>query len=221
MGQSGSFGRVFGSQKRRAVVAMLVPAMLAGGALSGCSNMNEGDKTRAQGTGIGAGAGALIGGIIGYAAGGEDRGKGALIGAAIGAGVGGTAGYFYGDAVAKKKEKYAREEDFLRDEVASARQRREAAERENQRLTEEIAQLRTQRQQLGQSNTDTAAERKKIEEQIAAEQKGVEQQIAYSREVLNQTSDSDPQSQQLEQEITQLNGQLENLKRHREELARI
>lgn len=86
------------------LITFALVAMLA----SGCATMDDQDKTRAQGAGIGAVAGALLGAIIGEAVG-DDPASGAIIGGMIGA----AGGAVYGDHVARKKAEFASQEDFL------------------------------------------------------------------------------------------------------------
>jgi len=77
---------------------MIVGAMIAALAISGCANMTEREKTTAKGAAIGAGAGAVVGAVAG-------KGKGAAIGAVVGAGVGAVAGNVWSKRMeAQKKE---------------------------------------------------------------------------------------------------------------------
>jgi outer membrane protein OmpA-like peptidoglycan-associated protein len=66
-------------------------------ALAGCADMNQSQKSTAEGAGIGAAAGAVIGAIAG-------GGKGAAIGAAAGAGTGALGGYFWNEHLEKQKQ---------------------------------------------------------------------------------------------------------------------
>ena len=65
--------------------------------LAGCADMNQSQKSTAEGAGIGAAAGAVIGAIAG-------GGKGAAIGAAAGAGPGALGGYFWNEHLEKQKQ---------------------------------------------------------------------------------------------------------------------
>jgi len=65
--------------------------------LAACADMNQSQKTTAEGAGIGAAAGAVIGAIAG-------GGKGAAIGAAAGAGTGALGGYFWNEHLEKQKQ---------------------------------------------------------------------------------------------------------------------
>jgi outer membrane protein OmpA-like peptidoglycan-associated protein len=65
--------------------------------LASCADMNQSQKSTAEGAGIGAAAGAIIGAIAG-------GGKGAAIGAAAGAGTGALGGYFWNEHLEKQKQ---------------------------------------------------------------------------------------------------------------------
>ncbi len=74
-------------------IAAFVAIVFCFVALFGCAGMNDKQQSTAAGAAIGAG----LGGLIGYAIGGE---KGMLIGAGVGAGLGALSGWAY----AKRKE---------------------------------------------------------------------------------------------------------------------
>ncbi|KAF1021134.1 MAG: putative lipoprotein YiaD [Paracidovorax wautersii] len=73
---------------RKIVLATAAAAFI----LTGCANMDESQRAKATGTGIGAVAGAAVGGLIG---GGR--------GAAIGAGIGGVGGYVWSSHMENQK----------------------------------------------------------------------------------------------------------------------
>ncbi len=80
------------------VKKIVVSAVIATFALSGCANMSETQKGTAKGAAIGAGVGAVVGAIA-------NKGKGAAVGAAVGAGVGAIAGNVWSKKMeAQKKE---------------------------------------------------------------------------------------------------------------------
>jgi outer membrane protein OmpA-like peptidoglycan-associated protein len=70
---------------------------LTGLLVAGCADMNQSQKSTAQGAGIGAVAGAVIGAIAG-------GGKGAAIGAGAGAATGALGGYLWNDHLEKQKQ---------------------------------------------------------------------------------------------------------------------
>jgi phage tail tape-measure protein len=92
----------------------------------------------------GAAIGALAGGLLGVALGGDSKVAGALIGAAVGAG----AGYLVGNEVAKRKAKYASEEDFLDAEIETATEFNQTAREYNEALRVQIAELDVKSQEL-------------------------------------------------------------------------
>ena len=65
--------------------------------LAGCTDMNQSQKTTAEGAGIGAAAGAVIGALAG-------GGKGAAIGAGAGAATGALGGYLWNEHLEKQKQ---------------------------------------------------------------------------------------------------------------------
>ena len=83
--------------KRNMAVASALT--LSVGALSGCANMSETERT----TGTGAAIGAVAGGLIGAATAGGNRGKSAATGAAIGAAIGAGGGYLWSQRMQEQK----------------------------------------------------------------------------------------------------------------------
>ncbi len=72
-------------------------SLASGLVLAGCADMNQSQRSTAEGAGIGAAAGAVIGAIAG-------GGKGAAIGAAAGAGTGALGGYLWNEHLEKQKQ---------------------------------------------------------------------------------------------------------------------
>lgn len=108
---------------------------------SGCATTPDGRTTQIQGTAIGAIGGALLGAALGAATGNRDNiSRFALAGAAAG----GVAGYAYGTAVAKRKARYARAEDWLNQEIVLARQANHHAYVYNGTLRQRVASLSRQ-----------------------------------------------------------------------------
>lgn len=117
---------------RRGVATALLAAFLPS-----CTNIkNDQTRTRVEGGLGGALAGAALGALIG--AGSGNAGRGALIGLAAGT----AAGVAYGDHVARKKVRYATEEQWLDACIASARATNRNARAYNARLAGEISRLR-------------------------------------------------------------------------------
>ena len=81
------------------IMAVAIALTLSVGALSGCANMSETERT----TGTGAAIGAVAGGLIGAATAGGNRGKSAATGAAIGAAIGAGGGYLWSQRMQEQK----------------------------------------------------------------------------------------------------------------------
>ncbi|WP_290923522.1 YMGG-like glycine zipper-containing protein [Halodesulfovibrio sp.] len=106
---------------------------------TGCvTTGTDGQRTKAEGTAVGAGIGAVVGGVGGLLFGGK---KGALIGAAVGAALGGGAGYLVGDHVAKKKAEAASAEDWLNECLANIRTVNDQAADTNRASKKELVKL--------------------------------------------------------------------------------
>ena len=81
------------------IMAVASALTLSVGALSGCANMSETERT----TGTGAAIGAVAGGLIGAATAAGNRGKSAATGAAIGAAIGAGGGYLWSQRMQEQK----------------------------------------------------------------------------------------------------------------------
>ena len=159
--------------------------------LIGCANDQQ--RTRAEGSGIGAVVGAVIGGAIG----GRD-------GAAIGAFVGAGGGAVIGDQQAKKKQQYAEREDALNIAIQQAQEATRLARVANEGLQREIvvlddavrrlrgqhmdAQRRTElarasRQRLEQSNTQAERQLVAVSEAIGRQQRALQRDVELARAV--------------------------------------
>jgi uncharacterized protein YqgC (DUF456 family) len=169
----------------------IITLVLAAALASGCATMDDQDKTRAQGAGIGAVAGALLGAIIGEAVG-DDPASGAIIGGMLGA----AGGAVYGDHVAKKKAEFASQEDFLDACMASASNATAQAVAYNASLQQELDQMDAV---LAQNEAAIAAGNANQEQLAALKQQGeaklaeagkaleaVEIEIAAQKQVLEE-----------------------------------
>jgi hypothetical protein len=147
-------------KRKMALISIVVLALVA----SGCATMSDSTRTKTEGAAVGAGGGALLGALIGGLVGGRD---GALLGAAIGAGAGGLTGYAYGAHVAKQKEKYASEEDWLDACVASAEKVNRETMAYNAALETDVANLQAETDRLmlayAQQKTTKEALQKPVE----------------------------------------------------------
>jgi uncharacterized protein YcfJ len=192
---------------------------------SGDATSADADTTRAQGAGVGA----LVGGLLGYAITGDA--KGALIGAAVG---GGT-GYIVGNEVAKRKQKYASEEDFLDAEIASAREYNATARSYNRQLRNDIAQLEKQTKSLEAryksgraTKTQMEKERSSVQKQIASSKKVYENlkkeydiKVAVLEDRRKSKGAGDPYVKQLQNEIASLKKNMDQLEAQSVQLAQL
>jgi hypothetical protein len=178
----------------------LILFLIASIGLSGCSNMSDQDRTKAQG----AGAGAVVGGLLGAGAGAllgaaSGRGTDAIIAGAIGGGVagaalGGVGGYMYGMKVAEKKAKYASSEDFYLAEINDIQASTATIRKTNQSLSKSVAALESKKRsldaalasgQLNRRNYNLQYDGLRKEVKIARSQaKPVEELVGYQRAVL-------------------------------------
>jgi len=198
----------------------------SGGYTTGSSSTSTSDtnRTRAEGA-IG---GAVIGGLLGLAIGGDS--KGALIGAAVGAG----AGLIVGNEIAKRKQQYASEEDFLDAEIASAREYNATAVAYNNKLRRNIAQLDRDTQLLTSryraglaSRDDLVNERDNLKGEIASAKKvygNLEKEYEIKVAILEEQKKkgaNTPQVRALEAEVSQLKKNMDQLQSQSVQLAQI
>lgn len=135
---------------------------------TGCAETRDGRKTQAQGTAIGAAGGAILGALVGVASG-NRRNIGGY--AAAGAVAGGAAGFVYGTAVAKRKARYARAEQWLNQEIVLARRANNRAYAYNSSLKSRLANLQSRAKAAR-----TASNRAAVKSEIAQLQRGAAQQ---------------------------------------------
>ncbi|WDP85674.1 MAG: hypothetical protein HUN05_11475 [Desulfobacter sp.] len=209
------------------IAVVLVLALMVGCTTTGTTQ--DGQRTRNEGTAVGAGTGAVLGALVGALVGGDS--KGALIGAAVGAVAGGAAGYAYGDHVASKKAEYAKEEDWLDQCIASAQKVNQETLAYNEKIRSDIAILDAETQKLEQQYTA----RQTSKERLLAEKKDIELALKTTNEKLSRAQfelDSqkqamaqlDPntpnnQSKDLDAEIAKLETLISELAQHSEDLA--
>jgi uncharacterized protein YcfJ len=190
---------------------------------------DDSQRTRNEGTAVGAGTGAVLGGLIGALVGGNSQG--ALIGAAIGATAGGVAGYAYGDHVASKKAEYAKQEDWLDQCIVSAEKINQDTLAYNKKISGEIALLDTKTKELQQQY----ASKKASKQTLLAEKKNIDAAIKTTAEKLDRAKfeldsqtqaiaqvegkDATSQSKALDAEITKLEKLIAELEQHSQDLA--
>ncbi len=112
-------------------IIMLPVATVLIVSMTGCTqpDMTDSQRTKTEGTAVGALGGAALGALIG------GDSQGALIGAALG----GLAGYAYGSHVANEKAKYASKEDWLNACISSAKKVNKSTRSYNAKLSRKIA----------------------------------------------------------------------------------
>jgi len=205
----------------------LALAVTATMALGGCASnepMDDQTRTKVEGSAIGA----LVGAAIGAAVNGRD---GTLVGAAIGGG----AGYLIGNEIAKRKAKYASEEDFLDGEIQYVAEYNRNAANYNAKLAAEVKRLEKTANSLvaryRQGKADQAAlaaQRNKVRKQLKKSRQmlaDLEQEYKLNQQVLEEqrkrTGAADPDVKRLEREVAELKRNIEKLQRSTDQLARI
>lgn len=201
------------------VIIVLVLALLPG-----CATMSDQTRTKAEGTGVGA----VVGGLLGYAIGG---GRGAAIGAALGAG----AGFLVGNEIAKRKQAYANNEDFLDAEISNTQEYNKTALAYNAKLSKDVAALDKESKALrakydkGQVDKKALAAKsdalqkkiddsKKLEDNLAKE---LEVQTAILAEEKKSRPADDKYIVRLEKEVAALQKNLDKLRAGSSQLAQI
>lgn len=201
------------------VIIVLVLALLPG-----CATMSDQNRTKAEGTGVGA----VVGGLLGYAIGG---GRGAAIGAALGAG----AGFLVGNEIAKRKQAYANNEDFLDAEISNTQEYNKTALAYNAKLSKDVAALDKESKALrakydkGQVDKKALAAKsdalqkkiddsKKLEDNLAKE---LEVQTAILAEEKKSRPADDKYIVRLEKEVAALQKNLDKLREGSSQLAQI
>lgn len=200
-------------------------AALVSASLGGCAStesMDDATQTKLEGTAIGA----LLGAALGAAIGGSD---GVAIGAAIGAG----AGFIAGNEVAKRKAKYANDEDFLNGEVQYVAEYNRTASDYNARLAKDVREL-----ERNVASLEKKVEQGKSEKSaLTAKRNDVQKKVNKSRElladlekeykvntaILDQVGGTADKSQlkKMEHEIALLQQNINALRKSTEQLAAI
>lgn len=204
-------------------------------ALAGCANDQQ--RTKTQGSVIGAAGGAIIGGGLGLAAavltGNRNQAAQFIVaGAVAGATIGGMAGYRWGERVAYNKERYKTSEDRLKANIQRADSVRVAAAKENAELRGQIAELQRQVNDLSAasaSGRDVGQARENLSESIGKRRQDVNykiqccnQEIADRKAALAEDGGGDPQqTATLKQKISQLSSERDQLVQANGQLAKI
>jgi len=196
------------------------------GSLTACTNIkNDSDRTRTEGTLVGAATGAAVG--AGAAA--ALKGKpGAIAGAAAaGAVVGGVAGNAYGDSVAKKKEGYARKESALDSQISGIHQQVAVRRQYNEKLRNLVAGKEQQLASILASDRSAGPSVQEFDLRTSINSKLTEldhearswQDTIDAHKAVMQKSTDDPHGADLQKEIDALSEQRAELLRQRAKLA--
>ncbi len=194
--------------------SQVVSAVLLVSVLGSCTNIkDDGTRTRTEGALGGAAVGAIAGALIGAASG--NAGRGAL----IGAGVGTAGGLAYGDAVAKKKQRYIYTEDQLDAAIASARRTNQRARSYNNTLASRIDRLSREVAVAKSSGNKSVLRQKKAEiinlqRESRGELQKVDTQIQSGNQILGKAK-----SPGLRQEVSGLTDTRRSLNRNVDRLA--
>lgn len=192
--------------------------------LPGCAGMSDQSRTKAEGTTIGAVAGGLLGLMIG----GEE---GAAIGALAGAGV----GFLVGNEVAKRKQAYANNEDFLNAEIASTQEFNATTLAYNRKLSKDIKALEKESKSLRAKYDKGKVKKSSLVAKSEALQKRIDEnakledtlskELAVQTEILSQERKDRPADDQyiarLEKEVNTLQKNLGTLREGSTQLASI
>lgn len=197
------------------------------GSLVGCASLDEmSDTERTQSEGVAAGA--ILGGLLGAVLGDRDS-------AAIGAVVGAGAGYLIGGEIAKRKQQYANDEDFLDAEIERTARLNDETRDYHLQTRRDIAALDKQARSLRaqyQNGTVNAKrlhkERKALEGRVAEHQQQLdtlnkehEINLAILKQERKARGASDPYIARLERENAELLQQIEQLHGDSTQLAAI
>ena len=164
--------------------------------------------------------------MIGLAAGDT---KGAIIGALAGAGV----GFLVGNEIAKRKARYASEEDFLNAEIAQLAKMNSSTYQYNYRLSREInslkrqvASLKAQYEKRTVKRSALLKKKKDIQKRIEANNKMIEElqkeykiNVAILDEQKKKRKKKDPYVVRLEREIETLKKNIDALQKNARQLA--
>ncbi len=165
-----------------------VGAILLACFISSCTNIkNDQTRTRVEGGLGGALAGAALGALVGSQSG--NAGRGALIGLAAGT----AAGLVYGDHVARKKARYATEEQWLDACIAQARATNRNARAYNARLSGEITRLRVRAAQARASGdrrtlSSTRSAVARLQQESSKQLQIVNSEIASQQSAVNEAT---------------------------------
>lgn len=212
------------------ICGMLCATLSAGSV--GCANIkNDSTRTQTEGTLVGAGGGALLGGLLGQLFGKSTSAT--LVGAGIGAAAGALGGFFVGKHVAQKKAEYASQEEWLDACITHAQQVNKETKEVNEQLNIEISKLNKEctklekqykKQQASKSDLKkqldlVEKEKKELAETITKLQNELEQQKSISSEA--RASGNTKEAKKIDNEIAELKRQISTMKAYNKKLANI
>lgn len=196
------------------ILLQSVAALTAISMVTSCANIeNDQTRTRTEGALAGSVIGALAGGIIG-----NQSGR-AFEGALIGGGIGALGGLAVGDHVARKKARYASQEEWLDACIARAEQVNANARAYNRGLQSKIANLESRYASAKASGNKSEMRSIKqavvvMQKECTTQVKTVDSEISEQTTVVNQTGSSG-----LSSRVTQLRSTRSSLSGSQERLA--
>jgi uncharacterized protein YcfJ len=217
------------------VLCLLSGCAATGGAPDSTSTTDDAERTKAEGTALGALLGGVVGAATGAAIDSKNRGRGAVIGLGVGAVGGGVAGYMYGKNAAERKQQYANEEDRLDGEIAVLQnynaeldKRNAATYKKIQELKKRVRNLHAQSQALRDQAYLSANEEQTLLKTIESNEKDkaaytqeLNSLTAYKQELERKGTQSQPQVASLENEINLLRNHINTLDSNNKQMAKL
>ncbi len=217
------------------VLCLLSGCAATGGAPDSTSTTDDAERTKAEGTALGALLGGVVGAATGAAIDSKNRGRGAVIGLGVGAVGGGVAGYMYGKNAAERKQQYANEEDRLDGEIAVLQnynaeldKRNAATYKKIQELKKRVRNLHAQSQALRDQAYLSANEEQTLLKTIESNEKDkaaytqeLNSLTAYKQELERKGTQSQPRVASLENEINLLRNHINTLDSNNKQMAKL
>lgn len=206
-----------GGEMKKAITLSLLVIFLG---MSGCAqpNMTDSTRTKAEGTGVGVLAGALLGAAVGGR-------QGAMYGAALG----GMAGYAFGSHVAGQKEKYAHKEDWLNACISEAKKVNKDTRAYNASLSKKIREAKklvrlykkneVSKFKMFTENLSIKYEKNQAESKLTDLDKEIQAQTKVLKDA-RKTANA-KQTKRVRRELGRMKTQRRTLKNHTKTLARL
>lgn len=184
--------------------------------MTGCTqpNLNDSQRTKAEGTGVGVLVGAGIGAVIG-----------GRQGAALGAMLGGAAGFAFGSHVADQKAKYARKEDWLNACIGEAKKTNSEVRKYNAELSKKIKETKKLVRQYKKNEASKFAmftanlSLKMSKNQAERKLTSIDEEIKAQKRALRSARSS--QRNRLARELNKMRRERNTLKRQTKTLAKL